>query len=801
MKNKQAKHYEKREYFSLRKFKQGLASVTIGAALFASVAYVAPGLGLLPSVVYAAEETYALSSVWNLSGNINTGYVFPEDRGAAYSSAQTTITTEDGKSVGVTASIGMINTSPEGTAYLVDGTNQARYRATSDMFVGNPTPSQMPALGIFVQPSPSEGGGGAWTNKYNFNGVHDTAEITFTFDQPVTDPILDLSGIGGNSQGSGRGSFNNTVMTLLTRGVTLEKASEGANLSVSSTVIQVNEKNTDAFSIPEPNFGDGTNVSPNFAPAGTGSVRLKGTFTSVTFKLSHQAIPYSAFSSAQYNTGSDYFRNDIYLSDGINGLNKHWSDNYTPVGTIDNSDLFRVSFRLPNQLPGSVEVQYVDTEGNVIGTTFKDTDNQPSGTAYDTTADTGEVSSEQTKERPSVITKDGKTYKLVAKETTVPVGTVNADGSLATTNLDFGTDAPTGSIESGKTKKVTYVYEEVKPGGQVDARYVIEGTETEIADDKSVKPADSPVGENYTDTPPATIEKDGKTYELVRTRENEGDAPSTGSVTEEVQTITYEYKEVVKPGGQVDARYVIEGTETEIADDKSVKPADSPVGENYTDTPPVTIEKDGKTYELVRTRENEGDAPSTGSVTEEAQTITYEYKEVVKPGGQVDARYVIEGTETEIADDKSVKPADSPVGENYTDTPPATIEKDGKTYELVRTRENEGDAPSTGSVTEEVQTITYEYKEVVKPKGSVLVRYITEDGTVLEGPSDVVRDGEVGSNYSTTPKEFPGYVLVKVDETGAPSTGTVEEGEKTVTYIYKKVETPAPTPDPKTGSV
>ncbi|MGT2674816.1 MucBP domain-containing protein, partial [Streptococcus rupicaprae] len=106
-----------------------------------------------------------------------------------------------------------------------------------------------------------------------------------------------------------------------------------------------------------------------------------------------------------------------------------------------------------------------------------------------------------------------------------------------------------------------------------------------------------------------------------------------------------------------------------------------------------------------------------------------------------------------------------------------------------------------GTVEEGEKTVTYIYKKVETPAptpdpktGSVLVRHITEDGTVLEGPSDVVRDGEVGSDYSTSVGNFPGYTFVKVDETGAPSTGTVEEGEKTVTYIYKKVETPAPTP-------
>ncbi|NQP30573.1 hypothetical protein HO929_11560, partial [Streptococcus suis] len=145
---------------------------------------------------------------------------------------------------------------------------------------------------------------------------------------------------------------------------------------------------------------------------------------------------------------------------------------------------------------------------------------------------------------------------------------------------------------------------------------------------------------------------------------------------------------------------------------------DTPVDEPYGDTPPATIEKDGKTYELVRTRTNEGDAPENGVVKEGEQTITYEYKEkvetpVVKTGSVV-ARYVIEGTEDEIADDKSVKPTDTPVDEPYGDTPPATITKDGKTYELVRTRTNEGDAPSNGTVVEGEQTITYEYKEKVE---------------------------------------------------------------------------------------
>ncbi|MEG3322364.1 MucBP domain-containing protein, partial [Streptococcus suis] len=114
------------------------------------------------------------------------------------------------------------------------------------------------------------------------------------------------------------------------------------------------------------------------------------------------------------------------------------------------------------EVKGSVIVNYVDTEGTKIGTEFKDTTDGEVGSAYDTTVNTGEVTSDKTTERPSVITKDGKTYKLVAKETTATVGKVNADGSLATNgaNFNYGTDAVSGVVAEG-TKSITYVYEEV----------------------------------------------------------------------------------------------------------------------------------------------------------------------------------------------------------------------------------------------------------------------------------------------------------------------------------------------------
>ncbi|MDQ8766001.1 MucBP domain-containing protein, partial [Streptococcus ruminantium] len=110
---------------------------------------------------------------------------------------------------------------------------------------------------------------------------------------------------------------------------------------------------------------------------------------------------------------------------------------------------------------------------------------------------------------------------------------------------------------------------------------------------------------------------------------------------------------------------------------------------------------------------------------------------------------------------------------------------------------DEAGAPATGTVEEGIQTVTYIYKKVESPiptpevkTGTVLVRHITDQGEILAELADVVRDEEIGTGYVTSSETFEGYTFVKVDEAGAPATGTVEEGIQTVTYIYKKVESP-----------
>ncbi|NQH31682.1 hypothetical protein HO662_05945, partial [Streptococcus suis] len=513
----------------------------------------------------------------------------------------------------------------------------------------------------------------------------------------------------------------------------------------------------------------------------------------------------------------------------------------TPTGTV--AEGTKSITYVYEEVKGSVIVDYVDTDGNKIGTQFVDTANVAPGTTYNTANDTGTKASTETSERPSVITKDGKTYKLVPAGD-YNVGTVGKDGNLTTTTKDLGVDAASGEVAEG-TKKVTYVYQEVKTGSVVIDYVDTEGNELQKQYVDS--PEGTAVGTTYnaegitgTTEKPAVIEKDGKTYELVpagtytvgtvgednnltATTTTLGVAPVTGTVVEGVTKITYVYKEKVETPktGNVVITYVdTEGLELKA----TVKDTtDGEVGSTYNtkdsaDEYPETIEKDGVTYKRVvagthkvgETTEDghlvSSDA-AEGTVEEGTKTVTYVYEKVETPvvkTGSVVARYVIEGTEDEIADDKSVKPTDTPVDEPYGDTPPTTISFGGKTYTLVRTRTNDGDAPSNGTVVEGEQTITYEYKEVVdtpdpveKKTGSVLVRHITDKGEVLADTTDVVRDGEVGSTYETSVGNFEGYTFVKVDEKGATPTGEVEEGEKTVVYIYTKVETPVV----KTGSV
>ncbi|PWG50604.1 MucBP domain-containing protein [Ligilactobacillus salivarius] len=88
-------------------------------------------------------------------------------------------------------------------------------------------------------------------------------------------------------------------------------------------------------------------------------------------------------------------------------------------------------------------------------------------------------------------------------------------------------------------------------------------------------------------------------------------------------------------------------------------------------------------------------------------------------------------------------------------------------------------APAEGTVKEGHQRVIYLYVPEVKQKGNVDVTYVTEDGKVLEATTDVVKDGEVGTDYTTEKKNFDGYSFSRMGEFSAEATGQVKKEQST----------------------
>ena len=136
-------------------------------------------------------------------------------------------------------------------------------------------------------------------------------------------------------------------------------------------------------------------------------------------------------------------------------------------------------------------------------------------------------------------------------------------------------------------------------------------------------------------------------------------------------------------------------------------------------------------------------------------------------------------------------------------TPYTTDKKTFDGYEFVEIAKDS--APANGQVKDGVQHVTYVYKktQVTPPaeeKGNVYVKYVTEDGTVLEKEKEVLVNAEVGTKYTTDKKTFEGYEFVEMAKDSAPANGKVVKGDQHVTYVYKKTKV-NPDPKPNTGNV
>ncbi|OQR13049.1 MucBP domain-containing protein [Ligilactobacillus salivarius] len=371
-----------------------------------------------------------------------------------------------------------------------------------------------------------------------------------------------------------------------------------------------------------------------------------------------------------------------------------------------------------------------------------------------------------------VVDSQGQPLHDVEQGTPYTTKSENFEGYRFTT-MGYNSDPATGEVKQG-LQRVIYLYvpTEAKKGN-VDVTYVAEdGTVLEKTSDV-VK--DGKVGSTY-----ETTQKTFDGYKFKRMGEFSADA--TGQVEEGTKHVVYVYTKnpetPVEKKGNVDVTYVAEdGTVLEKTSDV-VK--DGEIGSNYT-----TTQKTFNGYKFKRMGEFSADA--TGQVEEGTKHVVYVYAKT----GNVDVKYVdTEGKELPGGELTPVK-TDEEVGTEY-----GTTQKSFDGYHFVKM--DNASAPAAGVVTAKDQHVIYVYEKdttPVQPKGNVDVVYVAEDGTVLEPQSDVAKDAELGTVYSTEQKEFKGYTFSHMGQYSASPTGTVEEGTKHVIYVYSK------NPELKKGSV
>ena len=199
----------------------------------------------------------------------------------------------------------------------------------------------------------------------------------------------------------------------------------------------------------------------------------------------------------------------------------------------------------------------------------------------------------------------------------------------------------------------------------------------------------------------------------------------------------------IKESAAVVKDAVISSTETKYYLDKSNQKVvvGTPTSTNNANSYDATtvklpeISKDGKKYKLVGLKEDS--SKEKGDVVAGTTEITYIYK--LATAGNVFAKYMLEGTTTEIAEGKVLK-QDASIGDEYTSTAPeegTLIKKDGKSYFYKGHRATS--APETGTVDENEKTVIYDFVEYFSEKGEPEVQPELPEGVVSEKGEPEVR--------------------------------------------------------------
>ena len=421
---------------------------------------------------------------------------------------------------------------------------------------------------------------------------------------------------------------------------------------------------------------------------------------------------------------------------------------------------------------GSVVATYKDREGNELAQSEAVATNVPDGTAYSTLE---------------------KTIPAKVETSTTPEGftrTVTTKYTLADIPMN---DA--GSVESGKTIIVPYVYdktETVTVNGSVIATY--KDTEgNELAPQENVK-TNVPDGEAYT-TAPKTIKSsevvektpEGLTkrtttsYELTETPANAEGNVVGGSVT----TVPYVYRKnvTVQTYGSVIATYKDEEGNELSSTEKVI--TNQPGGTYYAaaskdiqGSAQSKVTPEGRTvtittYKLIKTPDNETGDVVGGEIIEVPYVYRRNVEERMVPGNTPSVEIPeLKVTRYQTEDGTDIK--DSETG--FVDAP-NTIDK----YQFTgTTNTNEGG---------DVQTHIYKLIETDKPNDAPQVdvpalnvtRYVNEEGTEIKDAEEglVPAPSMIGEHY-----QFTGRTETTED-------GTVQ------THIYKVVEHDVPGDAPK----
>ncbi|MEV7611015.1 GEVED domain-containing protein [Microbacterium sp. NPDC089320] len=293
----------------------------------------------------------ALIGVILLSGGLPMTQEPAEAVEDATSTTRTATTATMNYRGGVTATLTLApSTTQYGSAgvQFLTTTPHSGYGATPAMFAPGLDPANTPTVGLEAYAGMC--GGLDYTGFCPGNGT-----LTVAFNRPVTDPILDISGLGGYAQCSEKKNSSETYcniitgngltvgtnadgdrtaagwiamqLDIVTPGVTFSAFAGAQNFQTTPTTLTTVSKSSgsrcDTILPDAAELGGRTMTSTSLA--GCGSVALKGTFQTVTFSLgTHiQRAPVADGWASGYNTAdlgtrlADLFRLSIRLHEDM----------------------------------------------------------------------------------------------------------------------------------------------------------------------------------------------------------------------------------------------------------------------------------------------------------------------------------------------------------------------------------------------------------------------------------------------------------------------------------------------------